>query len=153
MWQRRKRRDQGQAEELHSIVASEEPDRRCDNEFDAYLAGAYAEWALQNHQSIPAWAWVNRVAHASLTDLHTMVSQSHISASSPDLVAWEHLVSFLAKEVLATVGGDDTWLQDLQQQVLVPVELCLAEEWWRAVAPSDLATLVTVALQNASRHR
>ena len=151
MWHRRARREHEKIEELASIVTSPEPERRFDNEFDAYLAGAYPEWARQTNQPIPAWAWVNRIAHASLPDLHAMASQSHIAGSSPDLVVWEHLVRFLAKEVLATLGGDETRLHDLQHCVLVPVELGLAEEWWRAVAPIDLATLVMVALQDALR--
>lgn len=144
------RRTHHQAQDRQSTGVPSEPTLPFDSEFDAYLAGGYAEWSLAHGQSVPAWAWMNRIAHASLVDLRATTDRSAVSENDPDLVPWELTTRFLIQEVLAT-ATDDEALHELQQRVLVPVELGLAKEWWRTLAPKDLATLVMVALQDAQR--
>ena len=122
-----------------------------DNEFDSYLAGAYIDWLLRNNQPIPAWAWVNRVAHAPLDDLQELASGVDYSPCSREgLEPWRIVTTFIASEVLAT-ARDESTLAYLQQRVLVPLELHLAESWWAAVTPREIAATVLVALQNAAR--
>ena len=62
------------------------------------------------------------------------------------------MTKFMANEVL-TVASDASRLIDLQQRVLVPLELRLAEKWSGAVAPTATATMVLVALQDPARIR
>lgn len=123
-------------------------DPAIENEFDAYLAGRYVEWARSRGRSVPTWAWVNRVAHATMPELERLVHPSFQSADG-DVRLWDRVVTFLAEEILNR-ATDEPSLQDVQQRVLIPVELCLAEDWAIELAPIDLATLVMVALQNAS---
>lgn len=118
-------------------------------EFDAYLSGVYADWLMRTHQPVPAWAWVNRLAHSTTAELRHI---SHGSGLPPtndsDVVLWHQVVVFLAREVLDHVA-DDGQLRDVQRRVLIPLELRLADKWWYALPPLDVATLVLVALENA----
>lgn len=151
MWRRQVRRQQHPAEPAGSPVGPPVLDPEVENEFDAFLAGRYAEWALARRQAVPAWAWVNQVAHGSRDDLETLARSDDIAASPADRVVWHAATVFLAKEVLG-VAGDDTDLRRVQQEALVPVELQLADQWWRPVAPTHVVRLVLTELQKAARH-
>lgn len=136
--------------------SSEDPADRAtgpEDEFDAYLAGAYVNWLMRAHQSVPAWAWVNCLAHAGIVELDAM-TRGIVPGAEPgvDASLWHHVVTFLAKEVLDR-AEDGPALRELQRQVLVPVELRLADHWWDALAPIDVATIVLVALQNVPHRR
>lgn len=120
-----------------------------DNEFDAFLSGTYADWLLAHRQAVPAWAWVNRLAHATVGQLEEYATASAPAHFQDEAAVWELLNSFLSQEVLAR-AGDDARLEILQREILVPTELRLAEKWWATVAPVDLATAVLVALHNFS---
>ena len=150
-WRRRPHRQVEEQEvEVRSTAASPTSDAPFDNEFDAFLAGAYADWLLLTNRTVPSWAWLNKIAHGCRSELQEEVASSQIAGSDLDLLAWRYTVRFLAREVLAA-SRDDAALCDLQRRVLVPMELALAQEWWRSVAPIDLATLVLVAVQGTPR--
>ena len=122
-----------------------------DNEFDSYLAGSYVDWLLRNNQPIPAWAWVNSVAHAHFDDLRELASGvDRLPCGRSGLEPWRLVSAFVASEVLAA-APDESTLVDLQERVLVPHELHLADSWWAAVTPKDVVTTVLIALQNAAR--
>ena len=121
------------------------------NEFDAYLTGAYVRWLVCNRQPVPGWAWINVVAHGELDDLRDLASAlNDRSLAAVKLDMWQQVAAFLAKDVL-TAAGDDDLLRDLQQRVLVPLELRLADEWWTPLRPIDLARTVLAALQDSRR--
>jgi hypothetical protein len=148
MLRRHGRDEQPEPEEDYPVRARV---RVYDNEFDSFLAGAYIDWLLRNNQPIPAWAWVNRVAHAGIDDLEELASGVDYSPCSREgLEPWRIVTTFIASEVVAA-AGDETTLAYLQQRVLVPLELHLAESWWAAVTPREVAATVLVALQNAAR--
>ena len=119
-----------------------------DNEFDAYLGGTYVDWLAAAGQAIPTWAWLNRIAHASLDQLRSLADADAPADLHNDAALWRVLTGFLANEVLARVA-DETQLEALQRDALVPLELRLAERWWAPFAPVDVATAVLVALQTA----
>lgn len=144
----------GQTSKVHNPGSSE----RCphDNEFDAFLAGAYADWLLTRKRSVPAWAWVNKIAHATPDELRLLATRPPPEGASADIVLWHQVTSLLAKEVLITVADDDAQLAWLQHNTLLPLELHLAHHWWATVVPVDLATAVLTAVQHAQlpgRHK
>lgn len=144
-WRHRAAEDRGAVPE-----SPEQRNRRStfDNEFDAYLGGAYAEWLAARGDAVPSWAWVNPIAHGTVEQLQGLSSTKAPADLRGDASLWEVLTGFLANEVLARVG-DDAQLAALQHDVLVPLELRLAERWWSPFAPIDVATAVLVALQDS----
>jgi hypothetical protein len=143
-----RRRTHGHLHE--SQPAAPAPSRLPDNELDAFLAGCFVEWAMEHGPSVPAWAWMNRIAHGSMAELEAATDQSPVPVGHPGLELWGLTSCFLARELLAT-ATDDEGLHELQQRVLVPVELDLAKEWWRTRSPKELATVVLAALHDAQR--
>ena len=152
MWRRRGRRGwSGPA--VESAADRSGPRALPQNEFDAYLDGSYVTWLLSNGQPVPGWAWLNRVAHGQLDDIRAMATHlRRLPATREEVGAWQQVAAFLAKEVVAA-AGDEEQLLDLQRRVLVPVELHLAEEWWAALKPIDLATTVVAALHDSRRRQ
>jgi len=115
------------------------------DEFDAFLAGAYVEWLAAKGRATPTWAWVNCIAHGTVDELQALSSAGAPADLRDDASLWQVLTGFLAKEVLARVT-DEAQLEALQRDVLVPLELRLAERWWSSFAPIDVASAVLAAL-------
>jgi hypothetical protein len=117
-----------------------------ENEFDAFLAGTYADWLSTKKQSVPAWAWLNRIAHATISELEIMSTWSAPPSDASDVVLWQRAIALLATDVLA-ITADDRQLASVQRRVLIPLELRLAERWWSALAPIDFVSVVLSALR------
>lgn len=120
-----------------------------DNEFDAFLAGRYADWLSSANRAVPAWAWVNPVAHATIDELHAIETAPPPAGVSGETVRWHQVSWLLAKEVLLAVDDDESRLAELQHDTLVPAELQVAKHWWAAVTPIDLATVIVQAVHSA----
>ena len=120
-----------------------------DNEFDAFLAGRYADWLSTANRAVPAWAWVNKVAHATIEELHAIATGPVPVGASGETVQWHLVSTLLAKEVLAAVAGDESRLAELQRETLVPAELQVARQWWAAIEPVDLGTVMVEAVHRA----
>ena len=120
-----------------------------DNEFDAFLAGRYADWLSTTHRAVPAWAWVNKVAHATIEELHTIATSPPPADAPSATVPWHNVSSLLAKVVLVVVNDDESRLARLQRDTLVPAELQVARHWWVAIAPIDLLTVMVEAVHRA----
>ena len=135
----------------HELERDPEGSDRCpyDNEFDAFLAGRYADWLSNANRSVPAWAWVNKVAHATIEEIHTLAMSSPPATAPAATVPWHRVSALLAKEVLVAVGDDKCRLAALQREALVPAELQLARHWWAVVSPIDLATVTVEAVHRA----
>ncbi|HEX4820405.1 MAG TPA: hypothetical protein VFV00_09375 [Acidimicrobiales bacterium] len=151
MWLRRARREHPASAHPRTPAARPAPDVRSTNEFDAYLEGTYADWLLANGQPVPSWAWVNRVAHASLEELDAIADGQRLALEVPEVVVWEAVTTYLAKEMVARIDGDLTRLRNLQLDVVIPVELQLAAHRWAQLAPVDLASRVLIALHDTPR--
>jgi len=135
----------GRRSDDHHVRAS----ATLDHEFDAYLAGVYGQWLELHNRQVPAWAWVNRVAHATVDELEQLSRGRHISPDdSETILLWQHVLTFLAKEIL-DVAPTERELLELQLTALIPLELDLAKHWWQAMAPIDVATEAMLALQRA----
>lgn len=98
------------------------------DEVEAYLAGRYVELMVARKRPVPAWAVVNRLAHATRDELGRVVQGTTMSRGSPPSrrVAWEESERFLAGSLLARTRGTDD-LAALQLTSLVPLELALIQ--------------------------
>ena len=91
---------------------------------------------------MPAWAWVNMLAHSRPGDL--------ASIKRPHRFGWEVVVAQLAAELLNAGHGRPEVVGFLQRAVLVPLELALlAGDVPEPVTPGQLGVLVMTALYQA----
>jgi hypothetical protein len=96
---------------------------------------------------------VNRLAHGTIDELDELrAGVFPPRATTADVSLWQQVLTFLATEVLDRAVDEDE-LRELQRTVLVPVELRLVDQWWYALAPIDIATIVLVALHNVPHHQ
>lgn len=118
---------------------------------EAVLRGRYVEHLEERHCRVPAWAWVNLLAHGSAEDLENATSL----AGDGQPQRWRAARAYLAGEILGVADRGGTSLRDLQRDVLVPLELHLASsEPTRGSRPGDLVTGVLAALEAHERdHR
>ncbi|HLI15763.1 MAG TPA: hypothetical protein VKV23_06905 [Acidimicrobiales bacterium] len=116
-------------------------------ECDRFLDGSIAEVLSEADGSVPAWAWMNCLAHASRQRLHALAERPADVADRPELWAWHRTVAFLAEEVLLTAERSATPVEALQRRVLVPLELRLGAQ---RLGPSSLLRLVLGALAEPS---
>jgi hypothetical protein len=99
------------------------------DEVEAFLAGRLVDHMIVARQPVPAWAVLNRLAHADRSDLVRFVEGAnvdwvvHPSSRQPYWVASER---FVAGHLLALAGTPDD-LGRLQRATLVPLELRLVE--------------------------
>lgn len=102
-------------------------------ECEAFLAGHYLDLLCSNGRlAIPAWAYVNCVAHASRAELEEMANRE---ASPSDAMA---LVSYMASEVIGAANRLGVEVSILQGSVLIPFELKLC-----GIPPSSAPSRVT----------
>jgi hypothetical protein len=98
-------------------------------EIQAFLAGRLADHIAAAGQTVPAWAALNRLAHAERSELLRLVEGAgldrlaHPSSRQPAWVATERS---LAGQLLARSRTPDD-LARVQQAALVPVELRFIE--------------------------
>ncbi len=106
-----KRRSAGQAAELVS-------------DCEAFLSGRLAEVIEARAEEIPVWTWTNLLAHGRRRDLYLDHAAHNYLAETGD--EWHRTRAVLAGSVLdlAERGGS---LEEVQERVLVPLELELAE--------------------------
>jgi hypothetical protein len=94
-------------------------------EVEEYLAGRYVDFLAGRGRPVPAWAVVNRLAHATRDEMARVVEGD----LGPDPrtkrhVAWEESERFIAARLLACTSGSDD-LAALQRDTLIPLELAL----------------------------
>ncbi len=115
---------------------------------EAFLRGRYHELLVATGRRVPAWAWLNVLAHGTLAELREVATgQRWGSAGSSCPRLWREALAFMASEVL-DAAGDETGLRSIQQSRLVPLELMLADQYgFGALTPARLAGAVMTALQ------
>lgn len=91
------------------------------DECAAFLAGGYRHYLDTRGQPIPAWAWINCLAHGDRSDIECAATLQ-TNEVDPDT-----LIAAIAMAALAhlTVGAT---LEALQRNTLVPLELALAAQ-------------------------
>ncbi len=86
-----------------------------------FLAGEYAGYLESEGRPVPAWAWVNRLAHGTEGDLRTLAGGPKRDGSPGGMI------SRIASHVLDLLESDDVSLPDLQRRALIPLEMALGE--------------------------
>ena len=88
-----------------------------------FLAGEYGGYLESEGQPVPAWAWVNPLAHGTEDDLRRLVADVPPKGSPGSMVAR------IAAHVLELLDdpGQDVCLTELQRRTLIPLETALGE--------------------------
>ncbi len=140
MWPRRRK-----SRQLTRLEAERDDLAR---ECELFLAGRYLERLLAMRRPVPAWAWFNRLAHGSLEDLAALRAEA-ADRSLPS--EWTQAVAFLAGEIQQRADNDPDRLHALQRDVLIPMELRLAADWFVPLKPSHFVRLVSEGLTGRQR--
>lgn len=120
--------------------------RQLVRECEAFMSGRLAEEMELARQPVPSWAWINMLAHGSPRQLRLMAGGALVD-QFVEAEAWERGLSFLAREVLAVVEQYRCGIEDVQHQVLVPLELEMTDDpSWVETGPSLLVVRVVAAL-------
>ncbi|HET7486705.1 MAG TPA: hypothetical protein VFJ85_02165 [Acidimicrobiales bacterium] len=140
-------------------------------EAEAFLAGTYVDHMVEAGRRVPTWAWINLLAHGNEAEvretargsmgvwslMRTMFTgptqrDAWPNASVPD---WCRARAFLAGEVLDEIRARGCTIQDLQEEILIPLELALATHRpARRWAPAELVGSVLAALaEHSPRNR
>jgi len=89
-------------------------------ECEALLTGHYFDLLTKDRRrAVPGWVWVNPLAHAEQAELERL---AQLRTSPHDPLAF---LSYLADEVLLGTGREESVLQRVQHDRLVPLELDL----------------------------
>lgn len=121
MWRRKKGRLPDSANEL---VA----------ECEAFLSGSYGSYLADRCREIPAWVWINGLAHGNEAELRRAAARSNDRGDPGSLIV------ALAREILMAADERNVTLKALQRRTLIPLELALADRCGLEV-PTDSATL------------
>lgn len=96
---------------------------------------------------LPPWAWLNKLAHASWTDLGQLAQSRPRRARG-----WEGAITFLAGELLSYARTPDRLLQ-VQRTGLIPLELdLLGRQLPPPATPLELVSMVRNELERAHRY-
>lgn len=115
-------------------------------ESEAFLFGRLAEELEAAHEPIPGWAWLNMLAQGSPRQLRAMAGGALLRQFEA-AEAWERGLCFLAREILALVDEHRCTVEDLQRQVLVPLELEMTgDPGWVETGPGLFVMRVVAAL-------
>lgn len=97
-------------------------------EAEAFLEGRLVEHLAAAGRPVPAWAVVNKLAHASAHDLAELVDANGDPSREPETrkPAWLAAQAWLASRLMRTAAAPDD-ITKLQQQRLIPLESWLIE--------------------------
>lgn len=112
-------------------------------EAEAYLSGRLAEYYMDRGVEVPAWAWLNAVAHRSDAQLAAMVLAGRPDQVSLELGRWYDARLTLAVVVLDIARYSREDITELQHDALIPLEIELAGE---RLAPQALVEKAVDAL-------
>ncbi|HTN80249.1 MAG TPA: hypothetical protein VMK16_11285 [Acidimicrobiales bacterium] len=103
-------------------------------ECESFLGGAYVERCEARGVSVPAWAWMNVLAHGTEAEIRAA------AANRPEHDDGRQALAFVAGELVDLIDDGSLDLEVFQRDVLVPLELdvlgCPTTATWR---PGQLA--------------
>jgi hypothetical protein len=122
-------------------------------ETEAFMSGRYAEWLIERHESVPAWAWTNLLAHGDVEQLRHP-PQDPGPRPSPGREAWMQARAYAAGEVLDAVAAAGRPLLTVQREHLVPLERALSSRpFGHQPSPADWVSAVSNALHPCTLRR
>lgn len=113
-------------------------------ECEAFLAGRLAEEWIRDHHQVPDWAWLNVIAHGSHAKLAALRHEEMGGLVTIE-EAWRHALVILADAAVGAADASACSLEEIQSEVLVPLELELST---RPLKPGKLVDLVIGALNH-----
>jgi hypothetical protein len=125
---RRQRSSRGEAKALARMV----------REVEAFLSGSSEDWFFTRGQSIPAWAYINKIAHADPDRLRQLAAWAPVEPSRCH--GWREAVAILARETIEAGESDPRAIRRIQLDSLVGLELQLISRT-STVAPRALVAL------------
>jgi len=108
-------------------TASVLPDRAeaLGDDVEAFLGGDLVEHLVSERQPVPAWAVLNKLAHATVQELADLAGPDGDPASDERAPCWKRSQRSLAAELLE--GATTDGLAEIQRTVLVPLELWMID--------------------------
>jgi hypothetical protein len=145
MWKWRRRRESQRIRD-HSLSRETRSGTRLAHEIEAFLSGSSGEWFIARGREVPAWAYVNRVAHADPDVLWRLAAlkpgRNQCPTTQPqgqvDGLGWGGAVAVLAGEVLELGGSDRCAIRQIQLDRLFPFESALMSRTARPISPEQL---------------
>ena len=113
---------------------------RLDVECEAFLHGRYRSYLEAEGLPVPAWAWLNILAHGNRDDVEN-IGQLESNSGSPDSV-----VTGIAAHLLQLVDEHGLTLEELQRRTLMPLEGALLNEVAVPLNSAELGKAVMTAL-------
>lgn len=122
-------------------------------ECEAFVTGRYVEHLAAHQIPVPAWTWLNLLAHGTMEDLRLddsrLTARDHRSPNDAEL--WRAARSYLSGEILELVESSNTSLRRIQAATIRPTEsrACQAQQH----APWTADRMVTEVLSGLSQQR
>jgi hypothetical protein len=119
------------------------------DECESFLAGEYIDRLLDLDREVPAWAWINAIAHAAPARLAELARE----ASSPpsmraDYRAWHIVIRAIAEDVLTTATDTSSTVEEIQSLTLMPIEFALMSN---PIGPRTTLRVVEHALKRTAQ--
>jgi hypothetical protein len=126
----RRKRETGQGADHAPAEDRAWKDSGLADEVEAFLEGRFVDHLATHGQPVPAWAVLNRLAHADHAELVRLVDGDLLDPryGGPKPHAWAVPERFIAANIVVTRGATPEGLREIQRGVLVPLELQLIED-------------------------
>lgn len=115
-------------------------------ECEDFLSGRLASALISERGTVPQWAWINFLAHASEPELHILAGDDYAGGLLSIYDAWRYAECSTACALLAASETSGCPVAEIQRQVLVPLELELATV--NEIAPDEFEGMVFDALNH-----
>jgi hypothetical protein len=113
MWRKRKR-------QREPVVNAAVFDSGLGDECEAYLAGQLAAYLRDARRPVPAVGWLNQVVHATTNELALLAVGT---TNTVPATTWQRAVGYLARTVLERARETGRPIDELQRDLLLPLEL------------------------------
>jgi hypothetical protein len=119
------------------------------DECESFLAGEYVDRLLDLDREIPAWAWVNTIAHAAPGRVAELANETSMPPSMrADYRAWMTVIRAIAEDVLVAATDSATTVEEIQALTLMPIEFALMSN---PVGPRTTLRVVEHALKRSAQ--
>jgi len=117
------------------------------DECEAFLAGEWAEYRRTRGRDVPAWAWLNRVAHAPA---HVLVLAIRTPVYGRETDEWSRLRTCVVESLFRQADEKRMTVAELQRAALVPIELALFADDGSPRRNPELLVQILAALRHPS---
>ena len=115
-------------------------------EAEAFLTGRYEAAVTRGAGGVPVWARVNWLAHASPSGLTALALDGRLEPTP--LGSWAWAVHELARVIVELAQGNDSLIERLQRECMIPLEMTLLNpQFWPAL-PAEVVILAVNRLRS-----